>query len=125
MQPDRHDAALLLDMLEHARRASFYVQGRSIEDYSRDSMLRDAVERVIQIIGEAAAKVSQTFRDGHPEIPWRPIIAQRHVIVHDYGKIDNDKIWRVATTYLPQLIELLAPLIPPAPPDPEPEPGAP
>lgn len=84
-------------------------------------MLRDAVNRVVQVIGEAAAKVSKQFRDSHPEIPWRPIIAQRHILVHEYGRIDDDKIWRVATVYVPQLIALVEPLLPPAPPDPVPE----
>ncbi len=122
MPPDHHDAALLLDMLEHARRAATYTTGLTLDDYLQDSMLRDAVERVIQITGEAASKVSRDFRDAHPDIPWRPIIAQRHILVHEYGDIHHDKIWRVATVHIPELIRLIEPLIPPPPPDPAPEP---
>ncbi|MBX3368464.1 MAG: DUF86 domain-containing protein [Phycisphaeraceae bacterium] len=121
MRPEERDAALLLDMVEHARRACGYVDGRTLEQYRRDDMLRDAVNRVVQVIGEAAAKVSKQFRDAHPEIPWRPIIAQRHILVHEYGHIDDDKIWRVATLYAPQLIALVEPLLPPPPADPLPE----
>lgn len=126
MQPEDRDAALLWDMLEHARRAVTYTSGRTLEDYLANPMLRDAVERVIQITGEAASKLSRTFRDAHPDIPWRPIIAQRHILVHEYGGIHDDKIWRVATVHVPQLIRLIEPLIPPPPPDPssEPEGGA-
>lgn len=122
MRPDRRDAALLLDMLIHARRAVSYADGRTFDEYRREDMLRDAVERVVQIIGEAASKVSRAFREAHPEIPWRPIIAQRHILVHEYGRIDDDRIWRVATVYAPQLIVLIEPLLPPPPPDPFPEP---
>jgi len=119
----RHDAALLLDMLTYAKRASTFVYGQTLDDYRASELLRSAVERVVQLIGEAAAKVSKPFRDAHPEIPWRPIIAQRHILVHEYGRIEDDKIWRVATVYAPALIPLIEPLIPPLPPDPLPEPG--
>ena len=121
MRPDRHDAALLLDMIEHARRAVAYTTGRTFEDYLADTMLRDAVERVIQITGEAASKISRSFREAHPDIPWRPIVAQRHILVHEYGEIHHDKIWRVVTVHIPVLIRLIEHLIPPPPPDPVPE----
>ncbi len=121
MQPDRYDAALLLDMLEHARRALEYTSGRTYNEYIATPMLRDAVERVIQITGEAASKISRRFREAHPEIPWRPIIAQRHILVHEYGEIHHDKIWRVATLHIPALIRSVEQLIPPPPPDPLPE----
>ncbi len=122
MRPDNHDAALLADMLEFAERASSYVRGRTLEEYLSNDMLRSAVERVVQIIGEAASKVSTEFRTAHPEVPWRPIIAQRHILVHDYGELDDDKIWRVATVHVVALVVLLRPLLPPPPPDPLPEP---
>ncbi len=85
-------------------------------------MLRAAVERTVQTIGEAASKVSRPFREAHPELPWSAIIAQRHILVHEYGVIHHDKIWRVAVVHIPALVTLLEPLIPPPPPDPLPEP---
>lgn len=66
-------------------------------------MLRSAVERQIEIIGEAARRVSDDFRVAHPEIAWRPIIAQRHILAHEYGEIEDDLIWRVATIHVPEL----------------------
>ena len=74
-----------------------------------------AVERSIEILGEAARKVSQAFQAAHPEIPWSRIIAQRHVLAHEYGNIDHERIWEVATVRVPQLIVQLVPLIPPPP----------
>lgn len=117
MRPEERDAALLFDMLRHAREGAAFVAGRTWDDYQRDLMLRRAVERSVQIVGEAAARVSRPFRDAHPDIPWRPITAQRHILVQDYADIHDDKIWRVATAYLPQLIERLSLLIPPPPTD--------
>jgi len=55
-------------------------------------------------------------RAEHPEIPWRKIVAQRNVLVHDYGEIKSQEIWEVATVHLPHLIQALTALIPPLPP---------
>jgi uncharacterized protein with HEPN domain len=65
-------------------------------------MLRGAVERHIEIIGEAAARVSRAFRAAHPDIPWRRIIAQRNILAHEYGEIDDALVWRVAIARLPR-----------------------
>src|ERR1043166_1476316 len=122
MRPDERDAALLWDMLVHAREAAEFVRGRTLHEYLGDRLLRAGVERVVQIIGEAAFQMSAEFRDAHEEIPWVAIMNQRHIPVHRYGIIDNEKIWRVATVYAPALIPLIEPLLPSPPPDPAPEP---
>ena len=85
--------------------------------YRANAMLRSAVERQIEIIGEAANRVSGTFRDAHPEIPWRKIIAQRHVLAHEYGEVDDGRVWMLANCHVPDLISKVGPLIPPVPPD--------
>jgi uncharacterized protein with HEPN domain len=107
MQPDEKDASYLLDMLEHARGVVQSLQGRDFEDYQQDENLRLAIERRIEIIGEAARRISPEFQQAHPEIPWRKIIAQRHVLAHDYGEIQDDILWSVGTMNLPELIPLL------------------
>ena len=116
MQPDTMDAGYLLDMLEHARGVLRAVRGRSVAEYVADEDLRLAIERRIEIIGEAAKRVSTSFQDAHPEIPWRKIIAQRNVLAHEYGEVQAEIIWRVATGSIPDLIATLEPLIPPLPP---------
>ena len=116
MPPDERDAAYLLDMLEAAQAVVSYVSGKDLDTYMREAMLRDAVERRVEIIGEAARGVSEEFKAAHPEIPWRPIMAQRHVLAHDYGEIDHPTILKVATVHVPELIKVLQPLIPPLPP---------
>lgn len=112
-----NDSAFLWDMLRYARVVAELVRGLTQESYRQDWIRQLAVERAIEVIGEAARQVSETFQQSHPEIPWRPIIAQRHVLAHDYGEIDHDRIWRVATVYVPDLIAKLEPLIPPSPPE--------
>ena len=89
MADDRDDVAWLWDMLMSCRNVERFVAGRSLEDYENDVLLRSAVERQIEMIGEAARHVSQAFQDAHPEIAWRPVTAQRHVPAHDYGEIKH------------------------------------
>jgi len=78
-------------------------------------MLRYAVERQILVIGEAAKNVSSTFKDAHPQIPWSAIIAQRNILAHEYGEILVERIWRVVTVFIPELIKQLNLLVPPPP----------
>lgn len=122
MRPSTIDAACLWDMLTHAREVASIVSGRTFAEYQHDRLLRRATERVVGIVGEAAAQVSKEYRAATPSVPWAAIISQRHRLVHDYGRIDAEKIWRVATHYIPLLIPELERLLPTPPSDPEPEP---
>ena len=116
MPREKDDAAGLWDMLTAARAIETFIRGRTFDDYRVDLLLRSAVERQIEIIGEAAARsVSEDFRQTHAEIPWQGIIGQRHVLAHGYGAIQHDRVWRVAIEHVPKLIELLEPLVPPPP----------
>jgi len=112
MKSDRTDAGWLWDMLQSARAVEQFIRDKSLPEYETDLMLRSAVERPIVIIGEAARHVSQAFQDAHTEIPWRPIMAQRHVLAHDYGEFKHELVWRVATVHVPELTRLLEPLVP-------------
>lgn len=117
MRPETSDLSYLWDMLDAACAVHEFVAGRTFNDYTRDRMLRGAVERHIEIIGEAARNVSPSYRDGHPEIPWRKIIAQRHILAHEYGEVKHENVWLVATVHVPDLVERLRPLVPPPPAD--------
>ena len=121
MPREQSDASFLWDMLTAARAVASFVTDRNFEQYERDLLLRSAVERQIEIIGEAARRITRAFRDQRPEIPWPRIMGQRHVLAHDYGEIEHDRIWRVATLHIPVLMGQLEPLVPMPPPDPEPD----
>lgn len=111
VNPDRNDAAYLSDMWLAAQAVTSFVASHTLSDYEHDLLLRSAVERQVEILGEAARRVSKEFQQAHCEIPWRPITAQRHVLAHDYGEIRHDRLWRVATIHIPALLELLKPLV--------------
>ena len=115
MKSERTDVAWLWDMLDAAHMVQQFVSGQSLPDYETNAMLHSAVERQIEIIGEAARFVSNEFQEAHSEIAWRPIIAQRHVLAHDYGEIKHELIWRVASIHIPELIKQLEPLVPDPP----------
>jgi len=115
MQPEERDAAYLWDMLDAAIAVRDFVSARTYYDYQNDRMLRGAVERHIEIIGEAANHVSVDFKKVHPEIPWRSIIGQRHVLIHEYGEIKHERIWVVASERIPELITLLERVLPKIP----------
>jgi uncharacterized protein with HEPN domain len=109
MQSD--DIAPLRDMLYHAKKIADRMCDVPLDQYLNDEDLQWTVERLIEIIGEAARQVSSNFQTTHPQIPWQKIVAQRHVIAHEYGEIDPELIWRVATVHIPTLIAELEPLI--------------
>jgi uncharacterized protein with HEPN domain len=112
MQPYNRDIALLLDA---ARDILQFTENSSYEEFASSKLLRFAVERQILVIGEAASRISNLCKDSHPEIPWKSIVGQRHVLAHEYGEILIERVWRVAKERIPVLIEHLEPLIPPPP----------
>ncbi len=87
MQPEKRDMAYLWDMLDAARAIAEFVEGKTYHDYETNRMLRSAAERNVEIIGEAARRVSEETRAKHPEIPWRSIIGQRNILAHEYDEI--------------------------------------
>ncbi len=111
MQPDQRDIAYLWDMLDAARMVEQLSSGQDFAQYSKDRRTQLAIERSLEIIGEAANKVSTSFRNAHPEIPWRQIIGQRNILIHEYGEIKQERIWKVVRENIPQLIEHLKPLV--------------
>lgn len=106
------DDACLLDMLLAARKVQAYTQGVTAQQFYGDEELQDAVMRRIQIIGEAARKVSQDFRQSHPRIPWAQIIGMRNTLVHLYFRVIPERVWEVVEKNIPALILLLEPLVP-------------
>jgi len=78
------DLARLQHILEHIDRAEQFMQGKSLEDLEKDVLLRYAVVKCLEIIGEAAYMLTLEFKENHPQTPWNVIIKMRHVLVHAY-----------------------------------------
>lgn len=112
MRPEARDAAYLWDMLDAARNAVAFTRGKTLDDFAEDRMLQYAVERAVEIVGEAANRVSPAFHKAHPEVPWRKIVGQRNVLAHEYGDIDPSMMWDLARLHLPVLVQQLEGLIP-------------
>jgi len=90
-------------MLEAVEAIEEYTVGLDYESFLNSRMVRDAVIRNVQVLGEAANRISKEFRDQHPTIEWMRIIRTRHILVHDYFGLDYEIIWRIITVHLPPL----------------------
>src|SRR6202048_1102977 len=109
--PER-DAALLLDMLFAAPDAQAFVEGLDETGFLASPLHQNATIRSLEVIGEAAGKVSVATRTAHPEIPWREITGMRHRIIHGYAEVRLDLVWTVVEERLASLIVALEPLLP-------------
>lgn len=103
----KDDLVYLGHMLDTARKAVAKTHGILRVDFDRDENLRLALAHLIQIVGEAARRVSPEMQQGHPEIPWSAIIGMRHKVVHDYLEVDEDIVWDVVTADLPPIVTAL------------------
>lgn len=103
----KDDLVYVEHMLEMARKASSKAHAVSREEFDRDENLRLALTHLLQVIGEAAGRVSGTFKENHPQIPWSAIIGMRHRVVHEYLNVDEDIVWDTGRNDLPELISQL------------------
>jgi len=113
MKPHDRDLAYIWDMCEAARLIIEFTSGFSYAQFAQDKKTQSAVERQLEILGEAARRVSEAFRQNHPEVPWRAMIGLRNILAHEYGEIRVDRIWLIATTGIPEMLAALSPLLPP------------
>lgn len=108
MQRDRE---YLVDILEAARLAIEYAQGKTREAFLRDVQCQDAVIRRLEIIGEAARRVSDETREAQAHLPWHRMIGMRNMMIHEYDDIDLPLVWETVQTSLPDLLRMLEKLI--------------
>jgi uncharacterized protein with HEPN domain len=94
-------------MLNHAREAVALIHGLDEAQFNGQRVLRLAVTRLIQIVGEAARRLPDDFKRAHPQVPWQEVVGMRHILVHDYLAVDDRIIWRTAAAELPALIAKL------------------
>ena len=102
------DRIRLQHMLEACRAAMEFAHGRNQEDLESDLMLQFALVRAVEIVGEAAARVSEETRRACSDIPWAPIIGMRNRLIHAYFDINPGILWAAVTDEIPGLARLLA-----------------
>lgn len=106
-----NDDIRLKHMLDASQQALAFMQGRDQSALDQDAMLRFAVVKAIEIVGEAAAKISKERQAEIPQIPWPQIISMRNRLTHAYFDIDTDVLWQTIVEDLPELIQKLTALI--------------
>lgn len=94
-------------MLDAAREALAYTDGRGVEALSSDSMLLRALVQCITEIGEAGNRVSAPTQEAFPSVPWRPMSGMRNRLVHAYFDVNHAVLWKTVRLELPRLIPQL------------------
>lgn len=97
MTPDvplKRDVQAILDMIKAGELVVQFAK-RGKKAFQEDVMMQSAIERQFEIMGEAATRVSQGFRDAHATIPWRTIIAFRNTLIHGYDAVVPEKVWGI------------------------------
>ena len=112
MRPEDRDTAYLWDMLSAAHEVGEILKDTPAEEFRNSLVILRATERCIEIIGEAARRVSKTTQESLTDIPWSDIVGQRNILAHEYGQIDHELLYRTATEDIPVLISLLEKHIP-------------
>jgi uncharacterized protein with HEPN domain len=106
------DAAALEDMLAHAREAAALMQGKSRVDLDNNRVLSLALVRLLEIVGEAASRVSAVERTRHTAIPWAEIVSLRNRLIHGYASVDMEIVWEILRRDVPALIAELERIVP-------------
>jgi uncharacterized protein with HEPN domain len=112
MRSEERDAAYLWDMLQAARDAFAIVAGITGQQLQSDWVRMLALERSMELIGEAARRISGDFRDAQPSIPWKEMIGLRNILAHEYGRVDHAQLYATATKDVPALVAMLQKLLP-------------
>ena len=94
-------------MLDAARQAISFIQGRSRSDLDHDQQLALALTRLVEIVGEASKNVTPETKDDLPQVPWRAIAGTRDRLAHAYFDVDLDRLWQIASADLPLLVTAL------------------
>lgn len=105
------DINRLRHMVESIEEILQYVQGRDSEEVSTDRPVQHLILRNLEILGEAASRVSHAYRLEHPEIPWRDMIDLRNRLIHVYFDINVEVIWQTVRQDLPGLLSAIKALL--------------
>jgi uncharacterized protein with HEPN domain len=94
-------------MASAVARISEFVDRVTREEFEREWTLQNALIRELEILGEAASKLSTEFVNANPDVPWKGMTGLRHKLIHDYFEVDLDVVWRTATVNVPEVANFL------------------
>lgn len=109
----KDDNVYLKHISEALEKIDSYLKDTSYEAFSINDLINDAVIRELEIVGEAAAKISAEYRKKHPEVPWNQMAGMRNKLIHEYFGIDKKIVWETCQTDLKALSLNLKPLLNP------------
>jgi uncharacterized protein with HEPN domain len=109
---EKNDEKRLTHMLEGAKDAVGFLHDKTREELDKDKQLTLSLLKSLEMIGEAASKVSKECQFGCEPIPWDKVINLKQQVVHTYWDIDRDWIWKTVTEELPPIIHALEQLVP-------------
>ena len=112
------DKAYLIDVSQSMRIVVSHMGDATFEAFIVDIAKMDAVNRRLEIIGEATKRLTPSFRDQHVDIPWQKMAGMRDRLIHGYDKLELDKVYDVVTMVIPPLIPKIEAIIQTLP-DPE------
>ena len=95
------DLTRLSHILDSANAILTFLKGRTRLDFDNDRLFYSAVMRELEIIGEAATKISETTKSLHPEVPWKEMIGLRNRLIHAYFDVNHDIIWKTINVDIP------------------------
>lgn len=107
----REPKLLIEDIIDSGKKILEYTHNLAFEEFEEDGKTIDAVIRNFEIIGEAANRLPEEYKENYPEIDWHRIRGFRNRIVHDYFGIDLAIVWEIRNSFLPPLITKLEKLI--------------
>ena len=97
---NRNPKLLIIDMLESVEKLLSYTTDTNYDTFITNSMMKDAVIRNVQVLGEAANRIPNPIKARYPDVEWSKIVRSRHIVVHEYAVVDYEIIWKIATIHI-------------------------
>ena len=97
----------LADIIEAMAKIQRYTDGLTFESFAANEMAVDAVNRNLEIVGEAARSIPESIRNSNPQIPWQRMIGLRNIVIHEYFGIDLSIVWEIARVNIPDTRPLI------------------